>query len=81
MRIPVSDMPKGSREFTDRCAAVAESFEDGTAGRVGEGGERAVDRLILNHGVHYSDETAILRRTPRVECLDEPAGAGRSAGT
>ena len=37
-------------ELADRRAARAEPFEDGAAGRVGEGCERAVDgRRILNH--------------------------------
>ena len=41
---------EGLGELADRRAAGAEPFEDGAAGRVGEGCEGVVDgRLILNH--------------------------------
>ena len=41
---------EGLGELADRRAAGAEPFEDGAAGGVGEGCERAVDaRWILNH--------------------------------
>ena len=41
---------EGLGELADRRAAGAEPFEDGAAGRVGEGREGAVDgRRILNH--------------------------------
>src|SRR5438876_5319123 len=46
---------EGLGELADRRAAGTEPFEDGAAGRVGEGCEGAIDgRGILNHWVHYS---------------------------
>src|SRR5204862_7141047 len=52
---PCQRHPERLGELADARAACAEPFEDGAAGRVGQGCEGAVGgRGILNHWVHYN---------------------------
>jgi hypothetical protein len=81
--IPVRDMPKGSASSLIEALPAPESFEYGAAGRVGEGGERAVDGWwILNHSVHYSgsSQSSATRSTtlPRLRRSATRAKASRA---
>ena len=54
-----------SGELADRRTAAPEALEDHPSGGVREGGERAVDRRILNHRVQYR---------PQWRALSSPGG-------